>query len=58
MPEWRDVYVPFAALQTWDPAGARPDLARVVGVYVEVEALHLPPGTQGTIWLDDWGTAP
>jgi hypothetical protein len=57
-PGWRDVYVPFAALRTWDPAGARPDLARVVGVYVEVEALHLAPGTRGTIWLDDWGTAP
>jgi hypothetical protein len=57
-PEWRDVYVPFAALRTWDRAGTRPDLARVVGVYVELEALHLPPGAHGTIWLDDWGTAP
>jgi hypothetical protein len=57
-PGWRDVYVPFAALRTWDPAGGRPDLSRVVGVYVELEALHLAPGSRGTIWIDDWGTAP
>jgi hypothetical protein len=57
-PAWRDVYVPFAALRTWDPAGTRPDLAHVVGVYVELEALHLAPGSRGTIWIDDWGTAP
>jgi len=57
-PGWRDVYVPFAALRTWDRAGTRPDLAHVVGVYVEVELLHLAPGSRGTIWVDDWGTAP
>ena len=57
-PWWRDVYVPFEALRTWRAAGRRPDLTRVVGVYVELEALHLPPGTRGTIWLDDWGAAP
>lgn len=57
-PAWRDVYVPFAALRTWDPAGTRPHLARVAGVYVELETLHLPPGSRGTIWIDDWGTAP
>lgn len=55
---WRDVYVPFAALRTWDPSGTRPDLARVIGVYLELEALHLAPGSRGTIWIDDWGTAP
>lgn len=57
-PGWRDVYVPFASLRTWGRPGERPDLARVVGVYVELEALHLPPGARGTIWVDDWGTAP
>jgi hypothetical protein len=57
-PAWRDAYVPFAALRTWDARGGRPNLARVVGVYVELEAAHLPPGARGTIWLDDWGTAP
>jgi hypothetical protein len=57
-PAWRDAYVPFAALRTWDALGGRPNLARVVGVYVELEAAHLPPGARGTIWLDDWGTAP
>lgn len=58
-PDWRDVYVPFAALRTWDrTAPPRPDLTRVVAVAVELEALHLPPGARGTIWLDDWGTAP
>jgi hypothetical protein len=57
-PAWRDVYVPFAALRTWDRSGTRPDLAHVVGVYVEVERLHVAPGSRGTIWIDDWGTAP
>jgi hypothetical protein len=57
-PAWRDVYVPFAALRTWDRSGTRPDLAHVVGVYVEVELLHVAPGARGSIWVDDWGTAP
>jgi hypothetical protein len=57
-PAWRDVYVPFAALRTWDRSGTRPDLVHVVGVYVEVELLHVAPGARGSIWVDDWGTAP
>jgi hypothetical protein len=57
-PEWREAYVPFAALRTYDPRGGRPDLSRVVGVYFEVEAAHLPPGRAATLWIDDMGLVP
>jgi hypothetical protein len=50
--------VPFAALRTYDPRGGGPDLARVVGLYFEVEAAHLPPGRAGTLWIDDVGLVP
>ena len=57
-PEWSQVYVPFAALRTYDPRGGRPDLARVVGVYLYVETAHLPPDRGGTVWIDDLGLVP
>jgi hypothetical protein len=57
-PEWSRAYVPFAALRTYDPRGGRPDLASVVGLYLEVEAAHLPPGRAGTLWIDDLGLVP
>jgi hypothetical protein len=57
-PEWSRAYVPFAALRTYDPRGGRPDLARTVGLYFEVEAAHLPPGHAGALWIDDLGLVP
>ena len=54
-PEWRDAFVPFDSLRTYDPRGGRPDLSRVVGVYFEVEAAHLAPGDGATLFVDDLG---
>jgi hypothetical protein len=54
-PGWRRVAVPFAELKTYDKLGGRPDLARVRGLYVHVDAAHLAPGSSGTLWLDDYG---
>jgi hypothetical protein len=57
-PEWSAAYVPFAALRTYDPRGGWPDLARVVGLYFEVETAHLPPGRGAALWIDDVGLVP
>ena len=54
-PGWRRVAVPFAELKTYDKLGGEPDLARVRGLYVHVDAAHLAPGSSGTLWLDDYG---
>jgi hypothetical protein len=53
---WRRVAVPFAALETYDGLGGRPDRSQVRGVYFHVDEAHLAPGSSGTLWFDDYGT--
>jgi hypothetical protein len=52
-PEARTVSIRFADLKTYDAAAGRPDLARVRGLYLHLDEAHLPPGSAGTLWLED-----
>jgi hypothetical protein len=52
-PEARAVAIRFADLKSYDRAAGRLDLARVRGIYFHVDEAHLPPGSAGTLWLED-----
>jgi hypothetical protein len=55
-PDWQRVQVPFSRFRSINPAtdGAL-DLAKVRGLTFVIDKGALPPGTQGTIWIDDIG---
>lgn len=57
-PEWRELDVPLASLETYDHRPGGPRLDRVVGLYLHVDAAHRPPGSRGTLWLDHVGLVP
>jgi hypothetical protein len=52
-PAWANAVVPFDRLKTYDARGGRPDLARVRGIYFQIDDSHLPPGSAGSLWIDD-----
>lgn len=54
--DWQRVAVPFERLRSLDPAsdGAL-DLSRVTAMGFVLDDLTVPPGTAGTLWIDDVG---
>jgi len=52
-PEWSDLAVALDAFKTYDHEPGAPDLAHVVGLYVHVDESNLPPGSGGTLWIED-----
>ena len=52
-PDWSEAMVPLATLTTFDGRGGRPDLAHVQGLYFHVDEANLPPGSKGTVWIDE-----
>lgn len=54
--EWRRVALPWESFRSLDPNGdGRLDLARVAVLGLVIDDLALPPGTRGTLWLDELG---
>lgn len=54
---WQRVALPFERFRSLDPhSDGRLDLSQVRTLALVLDDLTLPPGTSGTIWLDDLGT--
>ncbi len=54
--EWQRLAVPVERFRSLDPrSDGRLDLARVTALGLVLDDLTVPPGTQGTIWIDEVG---
>jgi hypothetical protein len=55
-PTWQRVQVPFSRFRSINPAtDGRLDLSKVRGLTFVIDKGALPPGTAGTIWVDEIG---
>jgi hypothetical protein len=54
--EWQRVAVPVERFRSLDPhSDGRLDLARVTALGFVLDDLTIPPGTEGTLWIDEVG---
>jgi hypothetical protein len=54
--EWRRVYLPFSRLRSINPqTDGRLDLDKVRALVFVLDSGAIKPGTQGAIWIDDFG---
>ncbi len=54
--EWQRLALPVERFRSLDPhSDGRLDLSRVTALGLVLDDLTVPPGTQGTLWIDDLG---
>jgi hypothetical protein len=51
--EWRRATVALGELKTYDHEGGHPNLKAIRGISFYVDEATLPPGSSGTLWIDD-----
>jgi hypothetical protein len=55
-PDWQRIHLPFSRFRSINPAtDGRLDLSQVRGLAFIIDKGALPPGTQGTVWVDEIG---